>query len=329
MKPPEILLVDDDPGMIQVMARALRDLGRLRFATSGEQALSHMADAAPDLVLLDADMPGLNGFQVCRRMKEQPHLADVPVIFVTGYSSTEDELRGLEAGASDFISKPVSEPLLVARACTQLRVKALTDRLRAVAVTDALTGVANRRSFDEALPLEWARAHRTGQPLSLLMVDVDHFKAYNDCYGHPGGDECLRNVGSAMGLALRRPTDLLTRYGGEEFAALLPATDLAGAEDVAARIHSALQAAALPHARSTTAAHVTVSIGIGLYLPGALAASAAGSPPDGNELTRVADEALYAAKQSGRSCTWHFDLSTREPARSTGGATAPLLKAAA
>jgi len=313
MKTPDLLLVDDDPGMIQVMARALSGLGRLRFATGGEQALRQMADATPDLVLLDGDMPGLNGLEVCRRMKGDPQLAGVPVIFVTGQNSAEDELRGLETGASDFIAKPISEPLLVARARTQLRVKALTDELRAMASTDGLTGVANRRSFDEALAREWRRQQRSGQPLSLLLVDVDHFKAYNDHYGHQGGDACLRSVAQALAEARRRPADLAARYGGEEFALLLPDTDRDGADYVARRIMELIEALALPHESSRTAPHVTVSVGIS-YLdqihadrrPAGAGPATPGESPEA--LLRAADIALYAAKQAGRARACCLDL---------------------
>ncbi|MFG6466262.1 diguanylate cyclase domain-containing protein [Roseateles sp. BYS87W] len=317
MNAPELLLVDDDPGMIQVMAGALKGMGRIRFAMDGHQALAKVHEHVPDLVLLDGDLPDISGFEVCRRMKADPALADVPVIFVTGYLEPADELRGLEAGASDFITKPISEPLLVARVRTQLRVKALTDTLRAVAATDGLTGQANRRSFDEALQREWARANRTGQPLALLMMDVDHFKAYNDHYGHPAGDDCLRRVADAASDSLRRPTDVLARYGGEEFVVLLPNTDGSGAEDVAARIQSRLRDAALPHATSQTADHVTVSVGIAVYPPRSAGPAAPGLAPE--RLTQAADEALYAAKQAGRDRTWRQDILDAQPSPAAPG----------
>lgn len=329
-KIPQLLLVDDDPGMIQVMAKALAGLGRLRFATSGAQALAQMEEAAPDVVLLDADMPGLKGFEVCERMKRHPDLHEVPVIFVTGHNSPQDELRGLEAGAADFIAKPIREALLVARVRTQLRVKALTDQLKAVACTDALTGAANRRSFDEALQREWQRALRTGQPLSLLLVDVDHFKAYNDFYGHQDGDDCLRKVAEALHAAVMRPSDLVARYGGEEFALLLPGTDHAGAEQVAGGLTEQLHRSALPHATSATAPLVTASIGIGSYDQASPCwhvpvggSRFAGLPFDATDLVRAADVALYAAKRAGRARTWRIDIAdARDPGRAQACAAA-------
>lgn len=323
MKTPQLLLVDDDPGMIQVMAKALNGMGRLRFATSGAQALDQMEESPPDVVLLDADMPGLTGVEVCARMRADARLGEVPVIFVTGHTSPQDELRGLEAGAADFIAKPIREALLVARVRTQLRVKALTDELRAVACTDALTGAANRRSFDDALNREWRHALRQRQPLSLLMIDVDHFKAYNDFYGHQEGDECLRQVASALHAAVRRPSDLVARYGGEEFAVLLPGTGQPGAEEVARRLGEELERRALPHARSLTSTVITASVGISSLDeagPDALARADGQAfnpaPSEAEDLVRAADVALYAAKRSGRACTWYIDIADgRHPER--------------
>ena len=336
MNTPQLLLVDDDPGMIQVMARALAGLGRLRFATSGEQALAQMQSLAPDVVLLDADMPGLDGFQVCERMQADPALAEIPVIFVTGHDSPEVELRGLEIGAADFIAKPIREPLLVARVRTQLRVKALTDELRQVAATDALTGVANRRSFDEALRREWRRARRAGESLSLLMIDVDYFKAYNDHYGHPLGDACLRQVAQQIGAALLRPSDLPARYGGEEFAVLLPDTDRLGACRVARRLLALLRRQALPHAGSAVAPYVTASVGIASYdehspaWQPACGDSTRGELPLGpGDLVRAADAALYAAKRGGRNAAWLLDIDdAATPALAQPCAAEPLLDVA-
>jgi diguanylate cyclase (GGDEF)-like protein len=306
---PELLLVDDNPAMIQLLARMLAGTGRLRFATSGAAALEQLRRAPTDLVLLDAEMPGLSGFDVCTAMKADPVLAEVPVIFVTGHSDTEFELRGLEAGAVDFIAKPVSEPLLLARVRTQLRVKRLTDELRRMASVDALTGVANRRSFDAALLREWQRAQRDATPLALLLVDVDHFKKFNDHRGHPAGDACLQAVAQALQSATLRPADLVARYGGEEFVLLLPQTTVEGAEHIAQRIGEALAGLALPHGASPTAAHVTVSVGVSGHGPG----SAPGLLPA--DLLHCADQALYAAKAGGRAraCTQPLVASAAPP----------------
>jgi PleD family two-component response regulator len=224
-----ILLVDDDAGAIAMMGRALASLGELRFATSGADALRLARESAPDLILLDAEMPGMSGFQTCELLKAEPALADIPVIFVTSHSEPEFEVSGLDIGAADFIAKPINPPLLLARARTQLRVKHMADELRRLSTTDALTGIANRRRFDEVFMREWQRARREGESIALMMIDVDHFKRYNDHYGHPAGDACLKAVARAVAECAHRPADLAARYGGEEFALLLPHTPTAAA----------------------------------------------------------------------------------------------------
>jgi diguanylate cyclase (GGDEF)-like protein len=312
----KILIVDDNPGMIQLMGRILSGLGQLRFATDGAAALRQMHDVPPDLVLLDAEMPGMSGFEVCAALKEDALLRDIPVIFVTGHVAPEFELKGLDIGAVDFIHKPISEPLLLARVRTQLRIKQLGDELKRLATVDALTEVANRRSFDTALAREWKRGLRKGSEISLLMIDVDHFKLFNDHYGHPAGDTCLRAVGQTLRATSLRPGDVVARYGGEEFVMLLPETARAGAEHLAHRVLDAIESLGMPHDASTTSRHVTVSIGIGCYdrdsrcwaepssesdFGGHVSAAAA-------DLVQSADRALYAAKAGGRAQAWRLDI---------------------
>ncbi len=294
-----ILIVDDNASMIQLVARMLKGVARLRFATGGAEALELMRQERPDLVLLDAEMPGMSGYEVCEAIRADALLSTVPVVFLTGNGDTAAEVRGLEAGAVDFITKPVHEALLLARVRTQLRVKTLSDELRLMACTDGLTGVANRRHFDEMLNLEWVRNAREGTSLALLMVDVDHFKRYNDCHGHPAGDVCLKAVARALASVARRPADLVGRVGGEEFAVLLPGTDLKGARRVAQEAIEAVHALAVPHADSPTAPQVTASIGVAACSDAEFVDRASSS------LVRVADEALYAAKSAGRNrwCT--------------------------
>ena len=315
--PDNILLVDDDPGAIQLLRRILADVADCRFATSGPDALRLAHESLPDLILLDAEMPGMSGFEVCEALKAEPALADVPVIFVTSHTEPVFEVSGFDLGAVDFIAKPVSAPLVVARVKTQLRVKHLADELRRIATIDALTGVANRRRFDELLESEWRRARRYGAPLALLMIDVDHFKRFNDRYGHPAGDACLRAVAQALAGASLRPADLVARDGGEAFVVLLPQTPRGGAEHVAQAVLLAIDALAVAHDASPTACHMTVSIGVACYddLSAAwMAASAdsrftddvhACSPVD---LVLAADKALYAAKHAGRARAFLLDI---------------------
>jgi len=313
-----ILLVDDDPAMIQLLARILAGVGNLRFATSGVDALQLARESVPDLILLDAEMPGMSGFQVLDALKAEPAMADVPVIFVTSHSDAAFEVAGFEMGAADFIAKPVNGRLVRARVNAQLRVKHMADILRLISTTDSLTNVANRRRFDESLECEWLRARRAGDPVALLMIDVDHFKLYNDRYGHPQGDVCLRNVAHALASASLRPADLLARYGGEEFVMLLPHTARRGAEHIAHRILDAVEALGITHETSPTARTVTVSVGIACYDE----ASACWMNPSANprqaggqhascsaaDLLQTVDIALYAAKRAGRAQARLLDI---------------------
>jgi len=329
-----ILLVDDDPSAIQLLSRMLADVGELRFATSGEDALRLARELAPDLVLLDAELPGMSGFEILEALKADPGLEDVPVIFVTSHSEPEFELSGFELGAADFIAKPVYAPLVVARVKTQLRIKHIADELRRIATIDVLTGVTNRRGFDDALANEWRRARRAGDPLAVLMIDVDHFKSFNDRYGHPAGDVCLRAVAQALVGSSLRPADLVARYGGEEFVVLLPQTPRLGAEHVAHSVLAAVEALTIRHETSSTACHVTVSVGVACYddasecwvAPSADSRAAglgmAHSPLD---LVRAADKALYCAKRAGRAQAMLLDICDVDAPQGVRDARRPLV----
>jgi diguanylate cyclase (GGDEF)-like protein len=305
-----ILLVDDDPGAIQLMGRILADVGKLRFATNGRDALRLAHDSAPDLILLDAEMPGMSGFELLRMLKAQASLADVPVIFITSHTEAGFEVSALDMGAADFIAKPLKSSRVLARVRTQLRVKQMADELRRTATTDALTGVANRRQFDELLEREWLRARRSGDPVSLLMIDVDHFKLYNDLYGHPKGDVCLKHVTQALVSACKRPADLVARYGGEEFMILLPQTPRHGAERMAQQVLDAVAGFGIFHEDSQTTHYVSVSVGISCFDDASACwenLSAEQRARDdshtllrASDLVQAADKALYSAKQAGR-----------------------------
>lgn len=310
--------------MIRVLARMLGNVGDLRFALSGNDALRLARESVPDLILLDAELPDQSGFAICAELKQDPQFRDVPIIFVTSHRAQSDELDGFAAGAADFIAKPVSEPLLRARVATQLRVRELTTELRRLSTTDALTRVANRHVFDQILVAECSRASR-GTPLAVLMVDVDHFKGYNDGYGHPAGDLCLQSVAKSLTTACSRAGDVVARVGGEEFAIVLPSTTLDGAVTVAARAGRLIRELGILHAHSGTAPVVTVSIGVAGYTARVVAptgktlderASAGAEFPctyAGDALRRAADQALYAAKHAGRDQVWMTDLSAEVP----------------
>ena len=289
---PRLLVVDDQPANVQVLYRLFSADHQVLMATSGEQALKVCAEQQPDLVLLDVVMPGMDGYQVCALLRADPLTGDIPIIFVTGERDDEAETRGLDVGAVDFISKPVNPRIVRARVRTHLTLKAQSDLLRQWVYIDGLTRIANRRFFEERAAAEWARAVRQGEPLSVLMIDVDHFKAFNDHHGHQAGDECLQRVAAEMKAVLKRPTDLLARYGGEEFVCLLPGTDLDGALGVAERMREGLRAAALAHDAPPGGPVVTVSIGA-CTKPADVVGSV-------SALLREADAQLYVAKSRGR-----------------------------
>lgn len=288
-----ILVVDDAMENIQILHAALQDEHEVLFAMDGPRALEIARSQQPDLILLDAVMPGMDGYAVCKALFAAPETADIPVIFVTALKSPEDETRALGAGAADFIGKPVNAAVVRARVRTQLTVKRQRDALRALILTDSLTGVANRRAFDERLEMEWRRCGRAQLAVSLLMVDIDHFKLYNDHYGHPAGDGTLVQVAHAMRRAAGRGQDLVARYGGEEFAILLPQLDEQGAVGVARRLMHELDMLDIPHAASPTRRRLTVSIGIASMVPGEHSMPA--------DLVQVADALLYQAKAGGRN----------------------------
>lgn len=290
---PRLLVVDDQAANVQVLYQAFAADHQVFMATSGEQALQVAASKSPDLVLLDVVMPGMDGYAVCAQLKADEATRDIPVIFVTAHNDEAAETRGLDVGAVDFISKPINPSIVRARVKTHLTLKRQSDLLREWVYLDGLTKVCNRRYFEERLAIEWARSTRQASALSAVLIDVDHFKFFNDHYGHPAGDDCLQQVAAAMKSVLRRPGDILARYGGEEFVVLLPDTDLAGADTVAQVLGQAVGALGIAHARSPVAGHVTVSLGVASRPAGNSDASAVA-------LLALADGQLYQAKAQGR-----------------------------
>lgn len=306
-----VLVVDDQSVNLRLLAEVLRDMCDVLVATSGTRALEIAGLGGVDLMLLDVMMPDLDGFEVCTRLKADARTRGVPVIFVTGKGEVTDETRGFEAGGVDYITKPISPPLVRARVRTHLELKAALDKLQRMACVDGLTGIGNRRRFDEVLEAEWRRAARAGEPLTLAMLDVDHFKAFNDTYGHARGDECLRALGQALDDECRRPGDLVARYGGEEFALVLPQTDAAGAGGILLAVLQAVDQLRIPHAGSAVTGHVSLSGGAVTVLP-SIAILAA-------DVLRIADRLLYEAKAAGRGRVRH-----QEHADGTTRAIGPL-----
>ncbi len=298
-----VLIADDDRLTRIMLRRTLEQEGcQVLEAQDGELCIQQFLTCAPDLVLLDAMMPKLDGFQCCAQILAQPNTEHVPVLMITGLNDKNSVDRAFDAGATDFITKPIHWAvlrrrvrLLLEKAQLQLELKAANRQLQKLVMTDPLTHLANRRQFDEVLANEWRRASREATPISLVMCDIDSFKPYNDHYGHPQGDRCLQAVAQVFRDNIRRAGDLIARYGGEEFAIILPNTRTEGARHVAERVRRGIMQLNLPHSYSRAdSERVTLSLGIAtLYSRCDLSTSF---------LVKLADEALYQAKAAGGNC---------------------------
>jgi diguanylate cyclase (GGDEF)-like protein len=318
-----ILIVDDSMSIRMLLKHLLEKNGfseviiaETAFAAFDLLGMDWTACAPThiDLILMDVIMPDMDGIEACRLIKSNRCLKDIPIIVITASDITETLERAFTAGAMDFITKPVKPLELKARVLSALKIKYEIDQRKAreaelvkvleelenanrelsrLSSLDGLTGIANRRHFEQIYDMEWRQAARTGSELSVLFLDLDFFKYYNDTYGHQEGDDCLKQVAAAAGAILKRPGDLLARYGGEEFVVILPGTSLAGAAKVAEAIRQAVEQCNIPHSASPIAAHVTVSVGV-----------AGGRVTQGDkpsDFIARADKALYEAKHSGRN----------------------------
>ncbi|GFO65131.1 diguanylate cyclase [Geomonas paludis] len=301
-----ILIVDDTTANIEILYQILKGEFDVLFAKSGADGIRMVREHSPDLVLLDIMMPDMDGYQVCRVLKQDPATAQIPVVFVTAMGNDEDETRGLEEGAIDYLTKPIRPAIVVARVRNHLELKHRGDlleklsseltrknaELEQLARQDGLTGVANRRHFDESLRSEIQRAARNGRNLSLIMCDIDHFKKFNDLYGHFAGDKCLQLVGELLRKSFKRAGEVVARYGGEEFAVILPDTSAELAGHLAERLRLELLAQALPHADSEFGM-VTMSLGVAGVL--------VTREHDQEWFITCADDALYRSKAAGRN----------------------------
>ncbi len=319
----KILIVDDSPDERVLIKTILKNAGHSDLLTAEssldafkvlgmENKESIYSDI--DLILMDIIMPEMDGVEACRLIKAVDHIRDIPIIVVT----VKDEIKYLQMafaiGAVDYITKPLNKVELLARVRSALRLKYEIDRrkarekellvikqqledtifvLKRLSSEDELTGVPNRRSFENYLEQEWRRAIRYGVSLSLILVDIDFFKAYNDTYGHQSGDQCLKQVATVLNDTLHRPADFMARYGGEEFVIILPNTDINGGEFIAEKLREGVEALGIIHSSSLAGEHVTISLGVATAIP-----SQDSSP---SELVTAADQALYLAKQEGRN----------------------------
>ncbi|MES2584381.1 MAG: diguanylate cyclase [Pseudomonadota bacterium] len=291
-----VLVVDDTPANLSLMSSLLKDTYKVKVANCGERALEiAQSETPPDLILLDIMMPGLDGYEVCRRLKGQESTKDIPIIFLTAMADVENESMGFALGAVDYISKPFNKTVVKARIRVHMQLKRQSRLLENLVFIDALTEIPNRRALDQTFAHEWARSLRTGSPLSYILVDIDLFKQFNDHYGHGSGDECLARVAKALHGCVQRPGDCLGRYGGEEFAAILANTDMDQALQVAHNFHTSVAALQIPHARSDVATQITISIGVATTRPIA--------DQNPHLLSGTADNMLYAAKHAGKNTT--------------------------
>ena len=289
----KILVVDDVPSNILVLNEILRADYKIFFASSGQECIEIAHMEKPDIILLDIMMPEMDGYEVCGRLKVDPVTKDIPIIFVTAMGEDVDETMGLEIGAIDYIIKPISPLILKARVKNHIKLKMYQDILKNLSLRDGLTGIANRRHFDEFLEVEWRRAMRSSYPICLIMFDIDFFKRYNDDYGHLAGDECLRRVADTTKATFKRAGDLVARYGGEEFSVILPMTDREIASVIAETMRWKVESVKIPHKSSEVSAWVTISVGAISLVPS--------HDLSHSYLIEEADKALYQAKHGGRN----------------------------
>ena len=292
---PSILIIDDEVSNLKVLNHILENDYDILTAQNWQDALEIATMAKPDLILLDIIMPEVDGFELMSMLRVLPETACIPIIFITAQTGEEKEERGLKMGAADYIMKPFRTAVVHARVEMQMANVRQRREIERLSMTDPLTGIPNRRGFDIHLEMEWVHAVRERLPISALMLDVDHFKEYNDAYGHPQGDAILKAVAKVLQTSVKRAGDIAARVGGEEFAVLLPNTELGAALTVADRIRVEVAGTNVPTAdgKPTSA---TVSIGAIAERP---------IPnSDSSLFVAKADGCLYVAKESGRNCVF-------------------------
>jgi diguanylate cyclase (GGDEF)-like protein len=289
---PTVLIVDDDRMNRATLAELLQRECRVLLAKDGTSALQRVNEESDiDLILLDVSMPGMDGYEVLRRLRDEKRTADTAVIFITALTDEQDEEHGLSLGVLDYVFKPIRPVIVHARIKNHLKLVAQRKELEQLATRDSLTGLANRRHFDQVLNLACRRAARTGEPLYLAMIDVDYFKQYNDRYGHGAGDNALKEVAHVLSQIARRPYDLAARYGGEEFVLLL--SGIVEFDALLEQLRLDVLFLAIAHENSEVEKVITVSCG-GIIIE-------ASKVHDPVQLLHRADVLLYQAKKQGRN----------------------------
>lgn len=293
-KKPTILVVDDMTTTLLLLHDLLKDTYEVKIAKSGTKALEILESPNDiDLILLDIEMPDMNGYDVCKRIKNNETIKNIPIIFITGRTSQEDEEYGLNLGAIDYITKPFNKAIVKLRIKNYLDLKIKNDMLEKLSMYDGLTNIRNRRFFDETFEKTFNEIKRDKKSLAVLMIDIDFFKPYNDNYGHGQGDETLRKVAKALEKTIKRASDFVARYGGEEFVILLKDINKDGVEAVANNLLNAVRELKITHEFSKIENYVTISIGASFYN--------SNSDVTKLELLLKADETLYNVKNSGRN----------------------------
>jgi diguanylate cyclase (GGDEF)-like protein len=293
-----VLVVDDETSNIMVLTHILSPEYAVYAAKNGQDAIEVATEHVPDVILLDILMPGIDGYEVLAVLKNSDTTRAIPVIFVTELDNAEDEEKGLSLGAADYIRKPFKAAIVKLRVRNQIQILNYIHMIESLSLIDQLTQIPNRRGFDERLNIEWGRAIRVEAPLSILVLDLDNFKNYNDTYGHMQGDMLLQTVAKLFAWELKRSVDFVARWGGEEFTALLTDTDWDGALDVAERMRKSVENAVIPLAGGQ-ATKITVSIGINSRIPT--------SNDSVDDFVHHADKALYTAKKEGKNRLCRYD----------------------
>lgn len=290
----DILIIDDDSSVVIILNKVLKNIGRIRFASDAKQAFSLINERLPDLILLDVGLPDIRGIEVCSMLKKDMDTHNIPVLFITSHAGDGFEEEVFEVGAADYIIKPLKPEVVAARVKTHLEYHSMIKQLDNLAHRDSMTGLSNRRTFDEKLAIELKRCQRERSNLAVAMIDIDEFKKFNDNFGHVAGDECLKKVALTIANCANRPGDVSARYGGEEFSLILPNTEEEGVNMLLVELINNIKSLGIRHSTDAIREFITVSIGYTIIFPNQYCT-------DTNEIVKCADDALYQSKQNGRN----------------------------